>query len=191
VKYLKIFLFIFFSVTIGLLIGVYRIADFESNNLFFHNGSWIGSKNLPLGKDDLLTAQISVFALFALPSEEAVYLAALRDNHKQRLHSKNDYILSGNVNNIHAKYWSITAYGSDLFLIPNEEERYSFNNTNVETDSSGNFSIILSANKQQGNWLPSPQHAKYGLLFRLYQGKKGFVEHLDEAHLPEIKMLEK
>ena len=187
-KFLKPFLFVLLALTIGVAIAVYRIAGFESNDAFFHNGSWMGSKNLPLGKDDLLTAQVTCFALFALPGEEAIYLFAKRDEHHEKFHSKNDYTVTGNIHQIHAKYWSITAYGKDLYLIPNNAERYSFNNSNIQTDSAGNFSIAVSNKEKQGNWLPSPDNGGFGLVLRIYRGEKDFIEQLDKTALPEIKI---
>ncbi len=186
-KFIKVFLFVFLAFTVGIGVAVYRLAGYENSDAFFHNGSWLGSKNLPLGKDNLLTAQVTCFALFALPGEEAIYLFAMRDEEKGRLHSSNDYVIRGNINQIHAKYWSITLYAKDLFLSPNSIERYSFNNINVETDKEGNFSIIVSHNSHEGNWLPSPENARFGFLFRIYRGEKEYLDHLSTSQLPEIK----
>jgi hypothetical protein len=192
VKYFKTFLFVLISILVGLGVAIFRIADFEHSNAFFHNGNWMGSKDLPLGKDDLLTAQITCFALFALPGEEAIYLFAKRDKDKEKFHSKNNYIISGNVNQIHAKYWSITAYGKDHFLIPNSVQRYAFNNSSIElNDSTGNFSITVSSEQHPGNWLPSPKDAGFSLVLRIYRGEKDFIAHLEEAVLPEIEIMEK
>ncbi len=187
-KFIKPFLFVLLALIIGVALAVYRIAGFESNDAFFHNGSWIGSKHLPLGKDNLLTAQVSCFALFALPSEEAIYLFAKRDEQQHKFHSKNDYTITGNIYQIHANYWSITAYGKDLFLIPNRAERYSFNNSTIKTDSAGNFSIAVSSKEKPGNWLPAPDDAQFGLVLRIYKGEKDFIEQLDTTALPEIKI---
>ncbi len=180
-----------FSILVGLGLAIYRIADFENNKAFFHNGNWTGSKNLPLGKDDLLTAQVTIFALFALPGEEAIYLFSKRDDGKEKLHSRNDYIIRGNVHDIRSRYWSITAYGKDLFLVPNKAERYSVNNSTIVTDNAGNFSVLISSAERDGNWLASPIDAGFGLLLRIYRGEKDFIEHLDEVSLPAIKVIEK
>jgi hypothetical protein len=179
--------FVVLAILSGVGIGVYRIADFDNSTAVFKNGSWKGSENLPLGKDNLLTAQITAFALFALPSSEAIYLMASKDNNQERLTSENDYILTSNVGDIKAKYWSITAYGTDLFLIPNEINRYSFNNRSIIADSSGNFKIHLSTTKREGNWLPTPKKLKFYLVMRIYGGEADFLASLDISTLPIIK----
>ena len=186
-KSLRPFLFILLALIVGIGIGVYRIAGVESSDAFFRNGSWTGSRDLPLGKDKLITAQVTVFALFALPSKEAIYLFARRDENKELLHSANDYTITGNVNQIKAKYWSITAYGKDLYLIPNKDDRYSFNHTNLQTDSAGNFTITLSHKRKGANWLPTPEEAKFNLVLRIYKGESEFLSGLEETPLPVIK----
>ncbi len=186
-KSLRPFFFILLALIVGIGIGVYRIAGVESSDAFFRNGSWTGSRDLPLGKDKLITAQVTVFALFALPSKEAIYLFARRDENKELLHSANDYTITGNVNQIKAKYWSITAYGKDLYLIPNKDDRYSFNHTNLQTDSAGNFTITLSHKRKGANWLPTPEEAKFNLVLRIYKGESEFLSGLEETPLPVIK----
>lgn len=188
--YLKPTLFILLAVICGIGVGVYRIADIEKSEAFFHNGSWTGSKNLALGEDKLITAQVSVFALFALPSREAIYLFARRDENKELLNARNTYTLTGNVNYIKAKYWSITAYGKDLYLIANEDNRYSFNNTSLKTDSAGNFTITLSSKRKGENWLPTPADSRFNLVLRIYKGEPGFLEQLESTPLPQIKRLQ-
>ena len=187
VKFWKPILFILLAVICGIGVAVYRIADIENSQAFFHNGSWMGSKELALGEDKLITAQVSVFALFALPSKEAIYLFARRDEKKELLNSANDYTITGNVNQLKAAYWSITAYGKDLYLIPNADNRYSFNNSTLQSDSIGNFTITLSPSKKGTNWLPTPDHAKFNLVLRIYKGKADFLSTLEQTSLPEIK----
>jgi hypothetical protein len=184
---MKKFFFLLLAIALGLALAVYRIADVDSSKAFFHNGSWIGSNSLPLGKNNLLTAQVTLFGLFALPSDEAIYLFSRKDDHAELLNGIHDYVLTGNFTQIKAKYWSITAYGKDLFLIPNEVNRYSFNNSNLQTDSLGNFSIIISEAKQSGNWLPIEKDKRFNLVLRIYKGDEAFVSHLGIVALPIIK----
>jgi hypothetical protein len=144
---------------------------------------------LPLNKDALVTTQMTLFSLFALPSDEAVYLFAGRGEPGRSLSGDNTYTIEGNMHSIKAEYWSITAYGKDLFLIPNAENRFSFNPDNLLTDTSGNFKITISADKQAGNWLPVAKNKKFELVLRIYHGDNDFIEHLDKAALPELKRM--
>ena len=182
-------LFCLSAVLAGLGTAFYRITSIQSSPAFTQYGSWRGTKDLPLNRDDLVTTQVTLFALFALPSNEAIYLFASSDANNKLLTGNADYILEGNVHNIKATYWSITAYGKDQYLIPNATDRYSFNANNMATDSLGNFKIILSATQKNGNWLPVKADAPFRLVLRLYQGDKDFLQHLDNAQLPVIKKI--
>lgn len=181
---------ILLAVVLGTGIAAYRIFDFENSPAFFKNGSWMGSNKLPLGTNPLVTAQITLFALYALPSEEAVYLFGRRDSEGKVLSGDKDYEITGNLNQLKAGYWSITAYGKDLFLIPNETNRYSFNMNSVQADSLGNFKITLSATPKPGNWLPVTKGRRFNLLLRLYMGKPEFLEHLSSTPLPTLKRVD-
>ncbi|MND02601.1 hypothetical protein D3C83_220410 [compost metagenome] len=48
--------------------------------------------------------------------------------------------------------------------------------------------IHISHKQKEGNWLPSPENARFNLLLRIYKGEKEFLEHLRETPLPEIKI---
>jgi len=173
----------------GIGIAAWRITGIEKSPAYRVYGSWHGTTSLPLNQDDLVTTQVTLFALFALPSQEAVYLFASSDDNQKRLNGDNNYTIEGNIHNISAEYWSITAYGRDLYLIPNAANRFSFNRDNLKTDSLGNFKIELSSSQTNGNWLPTPKGKKFELVLRLYDGDKDFMEHLDKAVLPVIKKL--
>ena len=177
------------AVLAGLGTAFYRITAIQSSPAFSQYGSWRGTKDLQLNRDDLVTTQVTLFALFALPSNEAIYLFASKDADDKLLTGSADYILEGNTHNIKATYWSITAYGKDQYLIPNSTDRYSFNANNMATDSLGNFKIILSAQQKIGNWLPVKADATFRLVLRLYQGDRDFLQHLDNAQLPAIKKI--
>jgi hypothetical protein len=183
----KYLLILIISLVLGIGIGVYRIVSIKSSPAFKTYGSWRGTTDLPLDRDKLVTTQVTLFALFALPSQEAVYLFAADDSAGDRLNGTNNYTLTGNINDIKAEYWSITAYGPDQYLIPNGENRYSFNHDNLKTDNSGNYTIRLSADKKNDNWLPLKKDKKFQLVLRIYHGQKEFMNELDKAKLPVIR----
>lgn len=180
-------LVVLLAIVTGVGIAAWRIAGIEHSPTYRIYDSWHGTNNLSLNRDDLVTAQITLFALFALPSQEAVYLFASKDQNDISLNGSNSYIIEGNVHNIKADYWSITAYGRDLYLMPNEANRFSFNSDNLKTDRLGNFKIILNSQPGGENWLPVQKDKKFELVLRLYNGQKDFMEHLDKAVLPVIK----
>ena len=182
-------LFGLLAILTGLGIAFYRVTSIQTSPAFAQYGSWRGSRDLPLNRDDLVTTQVTLFALFALPSNEAIYLFASQDVEGELLTGKSDYILEGNIHNIKATYWSITAYGKDQYLIPNATDRYSFNANNLSVDSMGNYKISISANQKSGNWLPVKKDSPFRLVLRLYQGQKEFLKHLDSADLPVIKKI--
>ena len=171
----------------GLGIGILRIASIRSNGIMKQYGSWQGTTDLPLNRNSLVTTQVTIFALFALPSQEAVYLFAADDDKGQRLNGSDNYTVTGNIHDIKAEYWSITVYASDLYLIPNSEERYSFNRDNLHTDDAGNFTIYLSQGKSSANWLPLQTGKKFELVLRIYKGQKEFMDTLEKAKLPQIR----
>lgn len=190
-RVIKAILLVLLAVATGIGVAIYKIAGIENSPALFKNGCWMGSTNLPLGKDNLVTAQVTIFALFALPSDEAVYLFARRDNKGDLLTGENDYVIRGNIKNFNAKYWSITAYGKDLYLIPNQVDRYSFNNNSIAVDSAGNFTINLSHLAKDGNWLSTPENKRFNLVLRFYVGNKAFIGSLPNAKLPTIEKLSK
>ena len=186
---LSILLFALLAIIMGLGTAAYRISRIQTSPAFAQYGSWRGSKDLPLNRDDLVTTQVTLFALFALPSTEAIYLFAGSDAQNDPLNGSSDYSLEGNIHNIKAAYWRITAYGNDQFLIPIATNRYSYNANNLVTDTMGNFKILLSSKAQKGNWLPVIAGSPFRLVLRLYQGDKDFVSDLDKAGLPVIRKL--
>ena len=186
---LTILFFILLAVITGLGVAAYRISKVQTSPAFAQYGSWRGSKDLPLNRDELVTTQVTLFALFALPSNEAIYLFAANDAQNELLNGRSDYSLEGNINDIKSAYWSITAYGKDQFLISNASNRYSFNANNLSTDTLGNFRINISAKPKTGNWLPVQGDAQFRLVLRIYQGNKSFVGNLDKTNLPVIRKL--
>ena len=188
-KFRSVLLLILLGIIAGLGIGVLRIVSVKHSKAFNQYGSWKGTNNLALNKNSLLTTQVTLFALFALPSQEAVYLFATEDEQGNVLNGSNTYIIEGNIHDIKTVYWSITAYGPDQYLIPNEINRYAFNAGNLQTDILGNFKIILAAERSGVNWLPVKRDRAFRLVLRLYQGEHDFIGHLENAHLPKIKRM--
>jgi hypothetical protein len=122
-------LVVLLGIFFGSGVAVYRITHWDSKDATLTNGSWNGQKLENVGKDPLLTARIAVAALFALHPDETIYLVAKNDADGNPLSGKYEYEVTGFP--LAARYWSITLYGEDYFLVPNEISRFNFNKFSV------------------------------------------------------------
>ena len=91
---------------------------------------------------------------------------AARDSAGRPLSADATYRISGG--DIPARWWSITAYGSDYFLMPNAPRRYSFNSETVARGDDERFAFLVSREPREGDWLPLGEAETFDLLLRLY-----------------------
>lgn len=186
-RHLKLSILIFLGLLIGCGIAIYRITHWKGKDATISNGSWKGQKLDNVGKQPLLTARIAAAALFALRPDETIYLVAKDDNEGNPLSGNSDYIVSGIP--MSARYWSITLYGEDYFLIPNKINKFNFNKMNLHYNSDSTFSFIISSSSKSENWLPSEKGAHFYLTLRLYHPENDLVENIETVHLPVIKRI--
>jgi hypothetical protein len=123
-------------------------------------------------------------ALLALNRSETMYYTATHDSEGARLSGDCDYRLEGQ--DLAARWWSITAYGADSYLIRNRQERYSFSQTSVRREPDGGFVIHLSERETQGNWLPVKAGAPFELTARFYNPAQSVQEQPAAVQLPLI-----
>jgi hypothetical protein len=160
------------------------------------NGNWV--TNVSTGSTDagiILKATIAIGGLLASTQENSMYYRldavdgqALRLNCRYRIEG-NDY---------DSDWWSITAYGWDNYLIPNQQQRYSFNNENIIRQEDGSWVIHVSVDERAANWLPvgpsgAPSWRKrsdhdFDLLLRLYTPGKAYLEAPHSAVLPTVTL---
>lgn len=129
-------------------------------------------------------ADIALHALFVLNHKETLYYRARRDTAGQTLNGVCDYILRGTPPS--ARWWSITAYGSDDYLIANTESRFSFTAGTLALEADGSYVINVSPRPQKGNWLPV-RSAPFSLTFRLYNPAAAIAANPEVAPLPTIE----
>lgn len=133
-----------------------------------------------------LRAWIAKHALLALRKEETIYFSAYSDDDGEPLRGECDYRIEGRTPD--ARWWSITVYGEDDFLIPNEQGRYSWGSTEIALDEEGRFTIHLSRTPKRGYWLPTGEAKRLCLSLRLYNPGPAYYnrETLREVELPRI-----
>jgi hypothetical protein len=155
------------------------------------NGPWRTS--LVTGSVDAdahTRARVAVGGLLALAPSETIYFNADVDDAGRPLDRRCDYRVSGTE--LPARWWSLTAYGADHFLIPNDAGRYSFSQTTLGREPGGRWAIAVSGESQAGNWLPSgrPQDGgPFALTLRLYNPAPEVHERAATVALPRIERL--
>ena len=152
------------------------------------NGPWQTSMLAGSPRADIYTrAYVAITALFSLDRSETIYFAAMRDDENEPLRAACTYAIEGK--SIAARWWSITAYGDDNFLIPNEADRFSFNMSNLKYGPDGVFHLLASPVPQLENWLPTGRGGGFNLMLRLYIPGPDIATNPGEARLPSIKRL--
>ena len=130
-----------------------------------------------------LRAQIAVHGLLALSREETMYYTAARDSDGNALDGHCIYRIEGR--DPPARWWSITAYGADDFLIPNPADRYAFSMNSVARQADGTFAVTLSRNPAEGDWIPVTAEP-FDVALRLYNPQSTVVANPARVSLPVI-----
>jgi hypothetical protein len=149
------------------------------------SGAW--TTNLTSGSSETgmhHRARVAVAGLMALSKQEALYWVAFTDDQGAPLTGSCDYRLQGS--DVPARWWSITAYGADSYLIPNPAARYSFSKTTVERAADGSFVIHVSSQEQGPNWLPVAAGERFDLTARLYNPEPAVYANPERTSLPTI-----
>ena len=130
-------------------------------------------------------AKVALHGFLALNAGETVYYTATHDGEGQRLDGRCVYEISGLDPD--ARWWSITAYGRDEFLIPNRANRYSVSKTTVAREPGGAFLVrVGGADETAANWIPLAP-GRFSLSLRLYNPGPLVVFDPAQVVLPTLK----
>lgn len=107
--------------------------------------------------------------------EEDIYPRAFTDEKGKQLNGQNKYILHFEKDQLPPveAFWSLTMYGSDFYLVPNEINRYAIAEYTPahEYNEDGSLDIYIQKDQQKSNdsnWLPAPE-GDFNLVLRMYQ----------------------
>jgi len=149
------------------------------------NGPWSTSLETGSTEAGLYTrARVAVGGLLALDPRETVYFSTATDEQGTPLHGQCDYRVEGRA--LAARWWSITAYGPDHFLIPNPADRYSFSKTTLPMDTEERFVVRVSSREKPGAWLPVAAGDSFSLTIRLYNPDPSVYEAPSRTELPRV-----
>jgi hypothetical protein len=142
------------------------------------SGSWVTSRNFGSAEaSDRERAIVAVRGLMALTAREAVYLNASADSEGRPLDGGCRYRVFGPP--LAARWWSVTAYGTDSHLIPNPDHAYS-------TGGDGAVPVLVIVGPEAGsNEIATRNGEPFELTLRAY----GPGDDLIDGALPEIERL--
>lgn len=172
----------------GVVLGL-GSAALALTQMVKQSGIAVGAWSTPLdagGADRGLytRAAVAVGAVLALNRSETIYFFASSDDSGQALDADCDYVLEGG--DLPARWWSITLYAGDHFLIENAANRWSYSGATVAKEADGRFRITISRNEQPGNWLPSGKAPSLVLATRLYNPSAEVAADPTKAPMPTI-----
>lgn len=129
-------------------------------------------------------AAIAIGGIYALSKQETLYYTAFTDSAGGTLDGRCDYLLRGRP--LPARWWSLTLYGADSYLVPNDAGVYSRHADNLEFAADGSFEMPVSSQPQASNGLPSPARGEFSITARLYNPDPAIFKDLTAVALPQI-----
>jgi hypothetical protein len=149
------------------------------------NGPWETGKSFgTLEASTLTRAKVALSGLLALPAKEAMYFTATSDSDGRRLNGRCTYDVRGGT--LDGRWWSITLYEGEGWLVKNAANRWSIPASAVTTDAQGRWSFTVSPDAQSGRWLPTGSIDAFDLTLRLYHPSAAIIENPEKAQLPVI-----
>ncbi len=150
------------------------------------NGPWSANTNQGTADASALTrARVALFGLLALPAKEAMYFIARTDSEGKPLDGRCTYTVSGGE--LDARWWSITLYKGEGWLVKNDANRWSVGGNAPERDANGNWSFTVSPQQAEGVWLPTGRTPQFDLTLRTYHPRGALLNDPAKAKLPTIK----
>ena len=188
---------IYILIIIGIAVAfTYMSIPIYKNLTFIKNDIWSSVPSLGDPKRSIYTrAYVATYGLFALSKPESVYFSADRDIDEMSLDGSSCYLLSGNdiqSASVSPRWWSITVYDNDGYLVESSEKQYSYNSENIIYNSSGNFEVYLASQPSNNiqNWLKTPSEEVFSVLLRVYQPGEEFFSNLKRVDLPIIEKVD-
>ena len=154
------------AVLIGLGSAYLAVRGAMPPDSIVKNGPW--TTNLAAGgtsADDYTRTAIAIAGLLALNKDETIYYDADTDSAGEVLDPNCAYRVEGRDPD--ARWWSITAYGTDHFLIDHPSKRFSVSKNNVVRAPDGTFVVRVSLHEEAQNWIAAAKDG-FQLTLRLY-----------------------
>lgn len=161
-------------------------------------GGWVATtgKELGFGDDFWFRAAANYAGIWWNNNQEVVYFIGEQDADGTPLNGDNVHTLhfpaDGLPTDFVNAYWSLTLMSlPDYRVVPNELDRFNFNNQSEFTyESDGSLKLYLSArlpeNVPETNWLPAPAASPFTLNLRMYVPKEEVLT--GDYYVPPIEI---
>lgn len=181
---LRLFSGVMLALFLGLSSAYYSARNVGFEKFIVSNGPW--TTDLTSGGVDAgmyTRARVAIAGLLALNQSEAIYYIAKRDSAGDMLDGNCSYRIEGRDPD--ARWWSITAYANDNFLIDTPSHNYSVSKTSVVRSADGTFVVRLSTVAEQQNWIATSPDG-FDVMLRLYNPGTSVVQNPSATLLPSI-----
>jgi hypothetical protein len=160
------------------------------------NGPWM--TRLDLARSDtppFIRAYIVHIGIAANQAEETLYWNAYADSKGRLLDGSHSYDVRFTARPPvrETGFWSLTVYGKDSYLVPNQEKRYAVGDrSNLQKRPDGSFVIHISRRQPRNisNWLPCPPNGVFTLTLRMYVPREEALKRPEASAMPEIACLD-
>jgi hypothetical protein len=171
------------AIGLGLGSAYYAVMSLSGDNVIA-NGPWTTSLTTGGTDADMYTRDfVALTGLFALNKDETIYFGANGDSAGAPLDGHCTYRIEGRDPD--TRWWSVTLYGKDNFLIPNPSNRYSVSQSNVVRAADGSFVIRISTTEEPNNWIAASPDG-FQITLRLYNPGASVKTNPATAVLPSI-----
>ena len=172
------------AVALGLGSAYYAVSKFTGQAGEVQNGPWRSSLTAGGADADMYTrARVALFGLLALNKSETIYYTATSDSAGKAFNPACAYRIEGRDPD--TRWWSLTAYGRDSYLIPNEGHRYAVSKNNVVRSTDGTFVVRLSTTPEAQNWIATSKDG-FDVTLRLYNPGPSVIASSATVELPSI-----
>ncbi len=147
-------------------------------------GPWTTGSDIGTADADAKTrAIVALRGLLALPKQEARYFTARTDSAGAPLSGKCSYSVSGGA--MEARWWSVTLYDREGWLIPNRWNRHSIGSAAMP-DGAIPWQFMISPDERAGAWVPTATEGAFELTLRTYRPRGTLAADPGRVTLPTI-----
>lgn len=172
------------GIAFGAGIAVWQIRSSGIGN-DIRIGPWSTGRDIGTADADMKTrAIVALRGLLALPKEEARYFTAATDSAGEPLSGKCTYTLTGGA--IEARWWSITLYDRQGWLIANRWNRHSIGSARLPATATGAWSLTVAPGGTEGLWIPTATDGPFELTLRTYRPSGTLASDPARVTLPTI-----